>query len=245
MKYSIPEPCHEDWNKMTPKAKGRLCAACKKCVVDFSKLSDTVAKRELESYNSETVCGRFGIAQLERINTLSQQKNGLNILKRTAAMAATIALLQTTSYAQKPGSSNPIETVDSKSQILQGIIAKSSSPKITKDTNPPTTVIITGRVVDGGNHPISDASVYVKGGDSKVQTDENGYYRIVLISNKRKDVELVFESSWITTQIRTVILDQSKIKLEDQILYEDIMGELSIEPTSFFEKAIDRVKQLL
>ncbi|MGG5616684.1 hypothetical protein ACPDHI_10415 [Myroides odoratimimus] len=41
MKYriEIPEPCHEDWDKMAPQDKGRHCAVCDKVVVDFSKAS--------------------------------------------------------------------------------------------------------------------------------------------------------------------------------------------------------------
>lgn len=37
---SIPTPCHEDWDKMTPTEKGRHCQSCEKEVVDFSLLSD-------------------------------------------------------------------------------------------------------------------------------------------------------------------------------------------------------------
>ena len=37
---SIPKPCHEDWNKMTPDAKGAFCASCQKSVYDFSNKTD-------------------------------------------------------------------------------------------------------------------------------------------------------------------------------------------------------------
>ena len=37
----IPNPCHEDWNKMTPEDKGRHCSVCDKVVIDFTKMDST------------------------------------------------------------------------------------------------------------------------------------------------------------------------------------------------------------
>jgi hypothetical protein len=37
----IPEPCHEDWHKMSPEAQGRYCGSCQKTVTDFTSMSDT------------------------------------------------------------------------------------------------------------------------------------------------------------------------------------------------------------
>ena len=36
----IPEPCHENWEQMTPVQQGRYCGSCCKQVVDFSQMSD-------------------------------------------------------------------------------------------------------------------------------------------------------------------------------------------------------------
>ena len=45
----IPEPCHEDWGRMTPKQRGRFCGACQKKVHDLSAMSQSDAKRILDS----------------------------------------------------------------------------------------------------------------------------------------------------------------------------------------------------
>ena len=37
--YSIPNPCSEDWNTMTPDDNGRFCGSCQKVVIDFTTYS--------------------------------------------------------------------------------------------------------------------------------------------------------------------------------------------------------------
>ena len=51
MKYkiSIPEPCHEDWNRMTPNEKGRFCDSCEKTIIDFSNYSKTELAKRINS----------------------------------------------------------------------------------------------------------------------------------------------------------------------------------------------------
>ena len=43
---SIPQPCIQDWDKMTPTEQGRYCSSCNKTVVDFSNYTD----KELANY---------------------------------------------------------------------------------------------------------------------------------------------------------------------------------------------------
>ena len=63
---TIPKPCHEDWNKMTPDAKGAFCKMCCKSVHDFTKkTAGEIKKILLEEINAgKKVCGRFNSNQL-------------------------------------------------------------------------------------------------------------------------------------------------------------------------------------
>lgn len=68
LQITIPEPCHEDWNKMTPDETGRHCAVCAKSVVDFTGMGDDEVKLFfLNKKKEERVCGRFKQMQLDRI----------------------------------------------------------------------------------------------------------------------------------------------------------------------------------
>lgn len=66
-KITIPEPCHEDWNKMTPNKEGRFCMNCSKTVTDFSAMSaDEIQHFFIENQNKK-ICGSFKNEQLERL----------------------------------------------------------------------------------------------------------------------------------------------------------------------------------
>jgi hypothetical protein len=53
----IPEPCNQDWNKMTPQDQGRYCEQCTKVVLDFSNFTDEQIVAYLQNNKGE-VCGR-------------------------------------------------------------------------------------------------------------------------------------------------------------------------------------------
>ncbi len=71
IQLTIDEPCHENWDGMTPVEKGKFCGACQKQVVDFSNMSDRQVaeffKKPIQSFSKGgSVCGRFMADQLDR-----------------------------------------------------------------------------------------------------------------------------------------------------------------------------------
>jgi len=67
LKISIPKPCHEDWEAMTPNTQGRHCNSCVKTVVDFTGMSDEEVKYFFLHKKEDKVCGRFKAEQVQRI----------------------------------------------------------------------------------------------------------------------------------------------------------------------------------
>ncbi len=65
IRISIPKPCHEDWNKMTPNQQGSFCGKCCKTVVDFTNKSPEEIKNTLLENSDKKVCGRFNTIQLD------------------------------------------------------------------------------------------------------------------------------------------------------------------------------------
>jgi len=63
---SIPKPCHENWDAMTPVQKGKFCGSCQKEVMDFSTMSDREIAQFFRKPSTGSVCGRFTTDQLDR-----------------------------------------------------------------------------------------------------------------------------------------------------------------------------------
>jgi hypothetical protein len=71
---TIPEPCTENWNKMTANGNGRHCSSCNKTVVDFSKFTDKELVEFLKKVKG-TICGRISEYQVNRAMPIPVQSN--------------------------------------------------------------------------------------------------------------------------------------------------------------------------
>jgi Secretion system C-terminal sorting domain len=70
LQISIPKPCHQDWNKMTPEERGRFCSVCQKTVLDFSEKTKEEIQEFILAHRHEKLCGRFRsehLAEFSRI----------------------------------------------------------------------------------------------------------------------------------------------------------------------------------
>jgi hypothetical protein len=67
LKISVPSPCHENWEAMTPQQQGRHCDVCSKTVVDFTAMTDEEVKQYFVNRAGEKLCGRFNNSQLQKV----------------------------------------------------------------------------------------------------------------------------------------------------------------------------------
>lgn len=96
MKITIPKPCHEKWDNMTPDEKGKFCSVCSKTVNDFTSFSDEELINTFEPNND--ICGRF------REDQLGVNLN-FSLVSKLALGLLTFGSFVTTAKAQeiKPG----------------------------------------------------------------------------------------------------------------------------------------------
>lgn len=74
LNISIPQPCHEDWNAMTPTGKGVYCAVCTKEVMDFSQMSDDDVMNYFLLNAGKKTCGRFRNDQLRNLDIIVDEQ---------------------------------------------------------------------------------------------------------------------------------------------------------------------------
>ena len=77
MKINIPKPCSENWDKMSPKEKGRYCLSCNKVVVDFTEMTIEEIHEYFLEKRKEEVCGIFNVNDIANTNQywLTRYKN--------------------------------------------------------------------------------------------------------------------------------------------------------------------------
>lgn len=191
IQLSIPEPCHESWQSMTPDTNGRFCKSCQKTVIDFSIMSDQEIVKVMNNAGDD-VCGYFHPDQLDR------NINGNKPNRPWASVAAMITALTLTAPAAKAAST---------ASTIQ------MAPDInTKDQPTDTLPVITGTVTDSANNPIMGASVEMKDYSIYVTTDQMGNFSFPLPQDLHKK-ELALRVECSGHLIREVIIEvQSDIK---------------------------------
>jgi hypothetical protein len=69
MKIVIDNPCHENWDAMSPNEKGAFCLSCQKTVIDFSvQTVEEIKNFFVKLPKTESVCGRFKEEQLDEMS---------------------------------------------------------------------------------------------------------------------------------------------------------------------------------
>ena len=198
----IPEPCHEDWNKMAPGDKGRFCDSCQKTVHDFTGMSDAQLIAFFKKPSTGSVCGRFYNDQLERDFEIPRKR--LPWMKYFLQLIVPAFLFTSKAKAQgEPRLLGDTVLVDSSKTGKK----LNESCSIKPDTN--KSKKITGKLVDEKGGVIPYATVLIKGTKSGVATDENGNFSIDPFLNQPRTT-LVFTS--VGFEAKEIIIDTNKTK---------------------------------
>lgn len=99
LQLHIPEPCHENWNQMTPVEQGRFCSSCQKNVIDFTAKDDEEILDFFKNYSGNT-CGRFSNNQLNRPIEVIELKPASSFLKYAASLLLPALLFSTRGKSQ-------------------------------------------------------------------------------------------------------------------------------------------------
>jgi hypothetical protein len=165
----IPEPCHEDWDKMTPVDKGRFCASCQKTVMDFTGMSDAQLVAFFKRPSTGSVCGRFVNDQLERDITIPRKR--IPWLKYFFQIALPAFLVSQKTVAQGGIKISTGDTVELHDQCRFNQTVGEIREEVSENK-------IKGKVIDENGVGIPYASVYIKGTKTGASCDSAGNFQI-------------------------------------------------------------------
>lgn len=195
---SIPEPCHENWEQMSPCEKGRFCNACQKTVIDFTNMSD----RQLAEFFKKapaSVCGHVHNDQLERIIDLPKKR--IPGVKYFFQITLPAFLLSIKAYSQKTSASKTmVQTVSTEIIKTKQITAPSSFGKIE------------GVVVDSLGIPVAYASLKVKNSVEGIASDAEGKFS--LQTNRETPVLVVTAIGYQSCEIKLTKQEPLKIVMQ-------------------------------
>ena len=215
---NIPEPCHENWQQMTPNEQGRHCMSCQKTVVDFTLLSDQEILDHI-SRASTSVCGRFNHDQLnktyaeKKVNPAFYFRYDWNMVVASFLLTANAAVAQT----KKSESSKEIVRGDNKTDKDIDIVFGGVAATIIPDRR------ISGQILDDSTgKPISYASIRVKGSKEGISADGLGSFKLVAPGRKSKVILIISAIGYGTNEyeipVHNDLLYKILVKAEPQAL---------------------------
>lgn len=218
---NIAEPCHEDWNKMSPVEQGRYCGACRKNVLDFTTKSDEEIISFFNNYNGSS-CGRFTDEQLNRPIQSIEFKPALRYIKYAASLLLPAAFFSVKANAQtkSPARNDTIEAVQFDPSTLVTVGTFMKAPVVKGQ-------LIEGKVIDVvTKEPLAGVSVTVKGTGRGVVTAEDGSFTVAVTSHKD-----VLQYSYIGYETAEIKL--SKLSIKNAVLLKMkqtpmLMGEVIV-----------------
>lgn len=191
IQISIPSPCSEDWNKMTPQEQGRFCDHCQKCVVDFTSWSDARILDYLSQHKKQEICGRFQTTQLNRAIDLPQQPHSL-LYKYYISLGLTLIFTQLPNNVKAQAPYNYNSSID----------------KLT-----PSRGCIKGYITDTYKDSLQQAYVEVYQGEkfiANTSSDNNGYYAVSDLTPGRYNV-VISCNNYKATKIQNVLVSPDRL----------------------------------
>lgn len=191
-KITIPNPCSQSWDEMTPQKDGRFCGACEKTVVDFTTWHDEKIVAYLLQHPG--TCGRYRENSLEHPIIYVPERKNTSILKRWMMIAA-IPLFVQVAYAQNTGITNHIPPTEQYSAREMPEVAA-----FTGNGEPLTLLITTGKEAI----PAATALVQVYRNHVLIfhgTTDTSGKIIITRDLQSADEIRITYEEVYRTTYI--------------------------------------------
>jgi hypothetical protein len=240
LSLSIPEPCHENWDKFIPTDTGGFCNACNKNVIDFTHAAEADILNFFK-HKPEHACGKFRTSQLKTYYLAPDSIRPGFTLLRAGVLSLLLLLISKPGSTQFAAANVQTERVEEPVQVTGSTVLIASRV--------PVKGVVTS-AEDGS--PLPGVSVVVKGTAIGTQTDGEG--RFELLVELKQESKLTF--SFIGMKTEDFSIDQNSKEIQiamevDNVIFGEIIwtGQVSVkepytEKPSFFRRTWTKVKNI-
>ncbi|QHJ08455.1 carboxypeptidase-like regulatory domain-containing protein [Hymenobacter busanensis] len=222
----IPQPCHEDWQLMTPTVTGRHCTACQKVVIDFTQKTDAELLAYFRQHRGNT-CGRFAAHQVAR----PLLEPAASAPRWRTWLAAVFALWGLRELSAEASVAQAVEKVASSAPAVERAaeLAEPIGPEASPFNAAP--IVVRGRVIDSTNgEPLPGATILLKGTTIGISTAADGTFSFTIPSEKADTYStlVVFSIGYVNLE-RPVDSSMQQANI-DLGLSVDIKGNFEMPP---------------
>lgn len=217
LQINIPEPCHENWEEMTPTQCGAFCKACQKQVIDFTAKSEAEIVEILSTANGK-VCGRIATDKLNR-ELVKYSPDAEWYSWKKWAIAAGVLLGINSVKGAEDNSPKPVDVVKADTitrpaidsiivgpevkiitgrKVQHAVMGAFSSINISTDGYvKPDSITISGKVTDENGEPLGFAKIILKNSFIGAVTNETGDYSFKLSAADYLDKAIVIDAYYV------------------------------------------------
>ena len=220
IQITIPEPCHEGWQNMTPVEKGRFCASCQKTVLDFTYLSDNEIINLVNK--NDDLCGRISTSQLNR-NLIETKRTSNYFGYLATSVLAFLGLGTSTIVAQE-----------------RPVTEQTDLKYLNKATDSIVTFEVKGTVVFEGK-PLQNTTIRNNYSSISSLSDENGKFSIMVKNGDTLDF------SFLGMEIQKRVIKENKLinialnRFDDEIKMETSVTGYIIKKRTFFGRTFRKI----
>ena len=171
---TIPKPCQENWEEMTPTQGGNFCGSCQKTVIDFTRFTNSEILLYFNENQGKAVCGRLREDQ-QRFHYPTKVSRPVRWWP--LILGSFFGSIYSGYSSEKPGFSiaKPYETEPQTTE------EKKLLPKNTG-------IEIKGRLLESvENEPIPFASIFLLGHSLRTSSDFEGKFTLNVPDSLSKD----------------------------------------------------------
>ncbi|MCF6402279.1 carboxypeptidase-like regulatory domain-containing protein [Chitinophaga filiformis] len=233
---TLPQPCSENWEEMTPTEKGRFCLNCQKTVIDFSAMGDRQVVEVINGTQGQ-VCGRFYPQQLNREFAIADQKRTPFI--PIAALVSALYFFLPSARAQRVSQTVPHPAGEKDAGIAPLIRQPTDTPTVLSRTNALRTII--GFVYSSNKEALPAVTVMTLPANERIGTltDVTGKFRLTVPITYTKDT-LLLKVAYIGFEAQTFCLSLSEENHHIEVYLEPDTRILSVpvvtRKRSFWER---------